>query len=159
MGEVAILAPADRRCTRCREIKPLTDFTIRKTGKQSGKPVSWCKPCFSKIVLARYKKNYWDNPEASRRATWKSKLKRIYGITPEFYYGMLAAQGNGCGICGTQDPGGRWSYREKMFAVDHDHKTGAVRGLLCVKCNRGLGLFEDKPDRLEAAAKYLVKGR
>jgi hypothetical protein len=69
------------------------------------------------------------------------------------YEAQLAAQGGGCAICGYRPkPGGR------RLNIDHDHKTGAVRGLLCARCNRGLGWFRDDPDRLEIAATYLAMG-
>lgn len=64
---------------------------------------------------------------------------------------MLAAQNGGCAICGATEPGGRTRY----FPVDHCHTTGIVRGLLCTKCNRGLGLFNDDPERVARAVMYL----
>lgn len=81
----------------------------------------------------------------------RSKLKAAYGISVEDYNDMLAAQGGGCAICGATEPGGR----TKHFPVDHCHTTGVIRGLLCTKCNRGLGLFNDDADRMGRAAKYL----
>lgn len=77
-------------------------------------------------------------------------LKR-YGITREDYDGMLIFQGLGCAICSTQSPKGR----HNKFQVDHDHCTNEVRGLLCDKCNRGLGFFNENPDTLEKAANYI----
>ena len=79
-------------------------------------------------------------------------LKKVHGISLAHYEQMLHDQGGGCAICGGQDEHFR-------LAVDHCHDGGGVRGLLCSKCNRGLGLFCDRPERLEAAASYLRKAR
>jgi hypothetical protein len=71
-----------------------------------------------------------------------------YGITPAEYFSMLAVV-PGCAICGRQNDG------NKKLAIDHDHNTGRVRGLLCENCNNGLGRFKDSPDLLLKAAEYL----
>lgn len=81
----------------------------------------------------------------------KSNLKKSYGITEEYYDQMLAAQGGKCAICLTDRPTGKW----KVFAVDHCHVSGLVRGLLCNECNRGMGLLKDSAELLRAAADYL----
>jgi hypothetical protein len=83
-----------------------------------------------------------------------------YGLTPDAYDALLAAQGGRCAICGTDDPKGS---RVSKWTVDHDHACcpGAkscgrcVRGLLCGPCNRGIGQFNDDPFVAEAAAAYL----
>jgi hypothetical protein len=77
--------------------------------------------------------------------------KRRYGITQEQYEGMLEKQNHRCAICET-DTVGR---NHTAFHVDHNHDTGKVRGLLCDKCNRGLGYFNDNPDFLKKASEYL----
>lgn len=96
-------------------------------------------------------------------ASRRHRLTR-YGLTEEAFDALLATQGGGCAICGSPDPRthhGRWH-------VDHDHACcpsssdkptcgQCVRGLLCGPCNTGLGHFEDDPDRLESAARYLRK--
>jgi len=86
-----------------------------------------------------------------------SKLKRLYGLTEEGYERLLKGQNSGCAICGSSDPGGRLykRCRIKHFNVDHDHKNGKVRGLLCQKCNRALGLLDDSPERALKVAQYL----
>jgi len=79
-------------------------------------------------------------------------LKSAYGITPEKYDEMLAAQGGVCAICKNEDT----KHKSNYFPVDHNHSTGEVRGLLCSTCNTGLGLFGDSIDTLMGAAAYLM---
>ena len=81
----------------------------------------------------------------------RMKYQRMYGITIEDYVRMLEEQGGRCAICRTDEPGGSGS----RFAVDHDHKTGEVRGLLCKNCNTGIGLLQDNVLILEQAIRYL----
>lgn len=76
-------------------------------------------------------------------------LKKKYGLTLEDYYALLHRQGGKCGICGTEDSG------KKSFHVDHCHKTGVVRGLLCFNCNTGIGKLGDCPDVISKAAEYV----
>jgi len=75
----------------------------------------------------------------------------LYGISQEDFDAMLTAQGGKCAICGTAE----WRGRHNRPHVDHCHATKAFRGILCDFCNRGLGIFEDDPARLRAAANYL----
>jgi hypothetical protein len=85
---------------------------------------------------------------ANNRDKYKAqRLQRRYGISPQERDAILAMQSGLCPICGVDIRG-----REH---VDHDHVTGAVRGLLCQLCNLGLGAFRDDPKRLSAAMSYL----
>jgi len=77
-------------------------------------------------------------------------IRRQYGITLAQYDDMLEQQDYKCAICGNED-----EVEGRKLAVDHCHTTGKVRGLLCGKCNRGLGLFYDNKALLEKAIKYL----
>lgn len=86
---------------------------------------------------------YKNREEAARNADY---LKR-YAITLTEYNEMLAAQGGVCAICS--------STCYHRLSIDHCHATGRIRGLLCQKCNRGLGLFGDRPETLAKAIKYL----
>jgi hypothetical protein len=77
-------------------------------------------------------------------------LKRKYGITSADRAEMLEAQGFACAICRDPEPGGRGTWH-----VDHCHTSGRVRGLLCYRCNQGLGYFRDNTSHLENAIAYL----
>lgn len=85
------------------------------------------------------------NKDRSRR--WFEK----YGMAPGDYEVLLAAQGGVCAICKTDRPRGAYN----RFHVDHCHKTGRVRGLLCHSCNLGIGHLRDSIPLLEAAIDYL----
>jgi hypothetical protein len=77
-------------------------------------------------------------------------IRKQYGITLEEYNNMLEAQDYKCAICGNED-----EVEGRRLAIDHCHSTGDVRGLLCGKCNRGLGLFYDNQELLNKAIQYL----
>jgi hypothetical protein len=83
---------------------------------------------------------------------YRKKKLATYGLTIAAYDSMLAGQEGVCAICGR--PSGK-----RRPAVDHDHATGKVRGLLCGRCNQGLGYFGDAPDRLRLAVAYLERNR
>lgn len=76
---------------------------------------------------------------------------RKRGMNQDLYDRLLAQQRGGCAICATMTP----SKRRAFFDIDHDHASGALRGLLCERCNRGIGLFQDSPELLDAAARYI----
>jgi hypothetical protein len=77
----------------------------------------------------------------------KYKRYRKYKLTQDGYDRMVADQQGRCAICHSEPP---------VLAVDHDHETGAVRGLLCRNCNLGIGLLRDDIDLLRSATRYLT---
>lgn len=99
---------------------------------------------------------YWHRYSGNRSAgpcrvctVFRLRLKK-YGITRQRYEELDVEQGGGCAICGLR------CATHDALSVDHDHQTGEVRGLLCQNCNTGLGVFADNPERLIAAAAYLM---
>jgi len=116
---------------------------------------------YSKAIYAKNPEKYRaDAREYNRKNPNRLRsgvLQKLYGITVEDYAEMLEAQGGGCAICGIR--GEDQNGRVKNLAVDHDHATGAVRGLLCHLCNRALGLLQDSPEQLRRALQYLEKNR
>ncbi len=91
------------------------------------------------------------SPDSSKGRI-SAKLRRK-GITPTPEMIALIEDHDGfCSICTTEKPGGRWN----IFVIDHCHRTGRFRGLLCDACNKALGMFDDDVDRLKAAILYLT---
>ena len=78
-------------------------------------------------------------------------LMRSYGMTLEDFHAMWVKQSGLCGICSCILEAGTVN----GVHIDHDHDTMKVRGLLCAKCNRGLGQFSDSAEKLESAAEYI----
>jgi hypothetical protein len=131
-----------KRCRDCDIEKPAAEF-YRANGGRSLFPE--CKVCNRVRSRAYQQARRTSDPDHVRR----QRLSR-YGVTPEQFDQMLADQGGECAICGTDVPGGRGG-----FHVDHNHDSGAVRGLLCHACNVGIGHLGDSTTRLEAALAYL----
>lgn len=107
-----------------------------------------CVECTNNKSRAWQESNY----DKVRESWRKHDLKRKFGITHEQYQAMLTEQKGVCAICG-KPPRGR------RLAVDHDHKTGAIRALLCGNCNHVLGNGQDDPEILRKAADYLEQHR
>lgn len=129
------------------------EITARRAARRAANPEK---------TRANRKKRYVANIEkerayqSARRAANPEKIKASqlmtkYGLSPEAFRSMLLQQENACGIC------------KKVFSktpcVDHCHKTGEVRGLLCRRCNVALGAFGDSLEGLECAKEYLNKKR
>jgi len=93
---------------------------------------------------------YLANRERHTKYQLRNLLKREYGLTVEQYEAMLKEQHGLCAIC-KKPP------TKRRLDVDHDHADGHVRQLLCERCNKGMGCFEDSPQLLEAALRYLRK--
>ena len=164
-----------RICSMCGDSKPVTYFSYRD--KSRGLLQSRCKSCCSttfksyrqanldkfreykwyakpenKAIKAEYQRQRkLEMPERVFQTKRNSYLKSKFGITPEQYEAMLAAQNGVCAICSSSEPGRNSPY----FHVDHCHDTGNIRGLLCNGCNVGLGHFKDDISRIESAAAYL----
>jgi hypothetical protein len=126
---------AGRTCTKCKEYKLWSEFRRRKE-VPSGHTSS-CKAC---------RNESYSQKERDRR------IQSLYDISSEDYNALLEKQNGECAICYTTNPG----RADQHFCIDHDHETGRVRGLLCVSCNRALGLFQDDTTILHRASQYLL---
>lgn len=149
-----------KRCSKCQSYMSIEMFNKNKA--MSDGLSNWCRSCMLVYYAERRsdpavrdaererkRRRYRENPKRFYEGNRKRKLQREFGITVEEFDRMFAAQGSRCAICGTDDFGGAYAH------VDHCHQTGLVRGLLCVRCNQGLGFFKDDPDRMRAAIAYL----
>ncbi len=152
----------NKTCTKCLQTKSIDKFyEVRRKDK----PIVYtarCRQCT--IEQTSYKNKTDAAKKRSRQASlnWKSKnlervknqeLIRTYGITIDQYHEMLAQQNGACAICEKKFA----NTKRKDLYVDHCHATLRVRGLLCQKCNQGLGLFEDSLDSLKRAISYLER--
>lgn len=134
-------------CTRCGSVKSKHMFFVKNRHRGTASGV--CKQCISARERA-YKKSL--PAEVLKNKSRKSYLRIMYGLTFEDYAKKLGLQGGGCAICGSCE---NFRGDQKMLHVDHDHATGKVRGILCAKCNGGLGYFKDSPELLSRAIAYL----
>jgi len=139
-----LITDIGRECSECGQFKLWSEFHGRKdlsTGR-----ASHCKAC-------RRKRTRRDMENGSIRSR---ELKKKYGISLEDYQQMAEQQGDCCAICGTTEKGMARG-RKRYWSVDHNHETGAVRGLLCQKCNTLIGLADDNVEILRKAILYLEK--
>lgn len=127
-------------CKKCGQEKQDEEFCKDKAAKSGFKAL--CRSCNKLKCKSYYESNKHRNKD--------NNLKRLYKITESEYNQMFTKQGGLCSICSRPE-----NHMGRALSVDHDHKTGKVRGLLCNSCNRGLGLFLDEPERLRKAASYL----
>lgn len=96
-------------------------------------------------------------PRVSRQRA--ADMKYRYGVTEAQYLRMFTAQDGRCKLCGRREEARVEGGKIHSLVIDHDHRTGKVRGLLCRWCNAGLGLFDDDPKRMRKAAAYLTRAR
>lgn len=97
-----------------------------------------------------------DSRKMTREAMRHYGLKRYYGLSPEEFGAMMAAQGGVCAICEKPETA-VFNGRVKEMHVDHNHETGVIRDLLCYRCNSMLGSAKETPETLRAAADYLER--
>lgn len=134
--------PLKKTCCTCRLKKDLIDF-YDSSKSRDGKRVE-CINC----VKIRSEKRRIHTPK-NYKDTW---LKYTYGISIEDYEQMIIDQNECCAICGKQQN----EFNKPLF-IDHNHDTGEIRGLLCLKCNSGIGLLNDDPEIIQMALNYLLK--
>lgn len=95
------------------------------------------------------------DPRPNAQVRERARLLKLYGLTQADWDALVRKQRDRCAICQTDRPGGRG----ERWHIDHDHVTGQVRGLLCHRCNMGVGFFLDDPEIIKAAARYVTKHR
>lgn len=140
-----------KRCYKCKTHKTVDNFSKCQRNKDHLQDI--CKHCVS-LYTRKYshKKILQDRARYhNNKDEWRDQnFKRKYGITLLQYNTMLSKQKGNCAICNNPCPS------NKRLAVDHSHKTGIVRGLLCIHCNQALGHFKDDPALIKKAIDYLI---
>jgi hypothetical protein len=163
-----------KRCIKCGVEKPLSEYTIHN--RKKGQHRNFCHECekqwirkYHKTDQGKQKAKEWidnnkekileyreiyktdilkqERSKAYHRARW---LRLNFNMTVDDYMDMFEKQDGKCLICGIDK-----NILNKNFAIDHDHTTGKVRGLLCHNCNVSIGLMKDSPFLLHKAAEYL----
>lgn len=172
----ALALRASRRCIVCsgriesesgkaQTCSPACRIAHRNQVRDAARETKWqlskkpCPMCGKDIPPSRRRGSIFCSQACRKKALaerWSQKspgLMRqyLYGISPEEYERLFQSQGGRCAICRTDQPNG------KGFHLDHDHATGAIRGILCSSCNNGLGRFRDDPAHLQAAIAYLAR--
>ena len=156
-----------KRCAKCKEDKSTHQFWSNRRTKDGY--YSWCKTCSTQDrkdwhanrsseqkekMNARRRAYLSKNEDHRRKITkkyiFKYDLKKKYNLSVEQYEQMCKDHNHVCAICNKPEP-----RKNGRLCVDHNHKTDKVRGLLCSKCNAGLGLFKDNPKLLLKAIEYL----
>lgn len=136
-ARVRALVATEKECSHCKKMLPVNHF--RRKGPDFVLYRSKCSEC------------EW---HVRRVSFGKRSLRQLYGISLDDYQAQFASQQGRCAVCGKQEAGERRN-RKLPLCVDHCHKTGKIRGLLCNKCNLGIGNFDDDLGRLEAVIAYL----
>ena len=135
---------------RCQRTQPTDAFSPHTRTRDRLHPQ--CRTCRAELARAYYAANRTtvlaEQRGSERRRAYNREYarRRKYGISRAEYEAIVEAQGGCCAICGVDG---------LVLAVDHCHRTGVIRGLVCGGCNLGLGHFGDDPARLRAAAAYL----
>lgn len=166
--------PRTKTCRQCGDTKPVEDFYRDSAARDRRRPE--CKVCTAARRKAWYAANRtreisrvqeWRETNRDHFNAWQRRnnarperkralrdqyYRRTFGISADDVDALLHQQGGGCAICG------RRPERAASLHLDHCHGTGAIRGILCLSCNQGLGKFREDADLLDAAARHLREG-
>jgi hypothetical protein len=162
-----------KQCNKCPTPKDLKEFSKLKKSKDGHHAT--CKECLNSSRRAKYLSNpeirnkaikhqhEWRKNNPDKVKKWEKEnpekyldgqLRRKFGIGFDQYLSMKESQDSRCAICKKHQ-----NEFNEMFCVDHDHLTGKIRGLLCRKCNSGIGLLQDSLDIVKSAAEYLERNK
>lgn len=138
------LSEKEMRCSGCATVKDMSEFNPAMLNIR----YPYCKPC-SQAATQKSKEKHYIVVENAR-------LKRNYGISLEDYEKMLKSQNYSCAIC--KKPESQClNAKPVKLSVDHDHKTGLARELLCFRCNVSVGMLEKNTDLILVLLEYLEK--
>jgi hypothetical protein len=154
-----------RVCRDCGETKPIEDFILMKMKRQPPYRMLECRLCNNRRQREHYARNA-DAGRASSARQYAANPGKFHRLSTEDYWAMWTAQGGVCAICEMPETKISWRTKEvQRLTIDHDHNCcpgnrscgKCVRGLLCDKCNMGIGRFADDVRLLRAALLYLEK--
>ena len=139
----------EKQCGKCKIIKEITEFPKLSKNSKSYKQFKngikpWCKQCYKE-----YSTKYMRKVRKTSGSRY-DHYQRKYGISYDQVKVMLEERNYKCDICNQES-----DHRYDKLCVDHNHKTGKVRGMLCFSCNTLIGNGKDDPSILDNAAKYL----
>ncbi len=123
-------------CTKCGKEFPATLEFFRKDSRRKENLGCQCKDC-----QKEYYREYIKNSEKLKESFRRKRLKHEYRISIEEYDILLESQSGVCAICGKEETAKDKHGNPKRLSVDHDHETGKIRGLLCHRCNVGVGML------------------
>lgn len=135
-------------CGRCGQEKPRSAYYDLRHTTQPRRP---CKTCIQDSKRARYASADGD------RVSHAQVLREKYGITPAVYDAMMAEQHGVCAICGQPETARGRGGSPRRLAVDHDHRSGTVRQLLCHRCNLVTWAVQESPHVLDEVRAYLLR--
>lgn len=134
-------------CPSCKQPKTVIDFGKDRRCKQCCNEKSKLyRASYPARVAASNKRSRKKNPSSVNRSLRKARLTR-FGLSEQMYSDMLQKQNYVCAVCKNTD--------KRALAVDHCHKSGVVRGLLCGACNKAEGLLRSNPEIMRALANYV----
>ncbi len=147
-------------CSKCGGVFPLDQFYTAAGCPGRYNKHSWCKDCVTDDIRTK-RANRTDEEklaDAKRTAVYSQRKKfRKYGLTEESFQRMLEDQGGVCAVCGLAETAMKPHKYDPTpeLSIDHCHMTGLVRGLLCIRCNVGMGALGDTVAGLKNALAYL----
>lgn len=167
MAAANSINPVSLTCNKCKLVKPIDQFRRRPNRSENGPRKgrwSYCTGCEraraktprARALANQRTKEFRQRLKATdyaeyRRRERENNLRQKYGFGEDEYQTLVENHGGVCAICGEPPTKGRG----KKLVIDHDHETGAFRGLLCAPCNASLGGFKDDPAVLAKAIEYL----
>lgn len=150
----------EKKCNRCKESLSVGKFNKSSSTKDGYQHT--CKKCQNAYSRDRRKNDpVWAAKQREANKEWRIKnpertkdlcYRNRFGISLDKYEDLKKEQNNTCSICGLPEI-------DKVLVVDHCHKTGKVRGLLCNNCNTAIGMFNDDIDIMSSAISYLINSK
>lgn len=152
----------DKKCTKCERVLPICHYRIRT--RKNPRPRSTCRHCEALAQKEYQKRTHkastrkWEknNPEKHKEATWRRRVRKLGldSMMDDILSKLRTIKS--CQICSTSLQVAGYNHKHTL-CIDHCHKTGLFRGILCSRCNQGIGIFLDNPITLKAAADYLTR--